>query len=1122
MKNNTLSGRYCFKNPRFKQIFRIMRISTFLLMVCVFCSYAGNAHSQNAKVSIRMNNVKLDKILNEIENQTDYLFIYNNQVDINKITSVKVKNEAVAQVLDKILSGTGINYELEGTHIILTTEAIKDLHAQQQAKTVTGTVTDVSGEPIIGANIRIKGTTTGTITDIDGNFSIEAEPQSVIEVSYIGYLTQETGINNQISIRFLLKEDTKTLDEVVVIGYGVQKKADLTGSVANINTEKLNTQSNANIGQALQGKIAGVDIVSQGGAPGSGTRIMVRGIGTLNNASPLYIVDGMYMNSIDHINPNDIASIDVLKDASSAAIYGSRAANGVILITTKGGSKEAKSKVTYNGSYALSSPVEFYDYLADYSRALTMQMRSAATGNKSTSFQQGTVEQWMAMGLVDPILFPNTDQYDEMFRTGAIMNHTVSASGGNDKINFYTSLGIMDQEGLQIHNDYSRYNMRLNVDYKVRDNVKIGIRTDGSWSERQTPRGAGLETAGLKYVISGILNKHPETGEYGGAMAYGESASAGNAVAEYEAYRTNTSRKEFNGNAYLEWEPLKDLKLNVSYALRYYNQFSKSIQNVVNQMNFQTNSIARTMPDTGDIISNSNNEGHKTLFQGRITYEKEIFKGHHISAMFNAAEEYWFQRNMGAGRKNRLHNSLEELDAASKEVQTNDGKSESEGLRSFIGRVNYTLFDKYLFEFNFRSDGSSRFAKGHQWGFFPSAAVGWRVSEEAFFAPLKKAISNAKFRASYGSLGNNSGVGRYEQKETMGTTNYIVGNNGLATGFSANKMINQDLSWEETRVINIGLDLGFFNNRLTAELDWYDRFTTGMIRGSSISSLLTGYSAPNINVADLRNRGIEVNLNWQSSIRKFEYSVNVNASYNVNKLEKWGDYLNRGWIMLDMPYHFLYIYEAYPGLVQSWNQLYNAPYLGDAYNAPGDIILKDLNGDGKISDLDQKAYTDKYRDTPMGQFGITLTGAYQGFDIQALFQGNYGRSDVWLDDLNNTKIPDNRYAFQQFHWSDSWSLDNRGASLPRLLNGSGGNKNREESTYWAYNTNYFRLKNLQVGYTVPERYMQRIGFNRARIYLSGENLFTLTPWKGIDPEKPHGNDLYPLVKTYSIGLNIEF
>ena len=930
---------------------------------------------------------------------------------------------------------------------------------------ITGTVKDNTGEAVIGANIKVKDSTGGTITDIDGHFNIEASSNATLVVSFIGYITQEVPLKGRTNVVVTLSEDSQTLDEVVVVGYGTQKKVNLTGSVAAVKVdEKIASRSITNVSSSLSGLVPGL-VVSQttGFAGGDGASLKVRGLGSINNSDPLIVVDGMPDVDINRINMNDIESISVLKDAASSAVYGSRAANGVILITTKGGSKEAKSKVTYNGSYALSSPVEFYDYLADYSRALTMQMRSAATGNKSTSFQQGTVEQWMAMGLVDPILFPNTDQYDEMFRTGAIMNHTVSASGGNDKINFYTSLGIMDQEGLQIHNDYSRYNMRLNVDYKVRDNVKIGIRTDGSWSERQTPRGAGLETAGLKYVISGILNKHPETGEYGGAMAYGESASAGNAVAEYEAYRTNTSRKEFNGNAYLEWEPLKDLKLNVSYALRYYNQFSKSIQNVVNQMNFQTNSIARTMPDTGDIISNSNNEGHKTLFQGRITYEKEIFKGHHISAMFNAAEE-----------------------------------------------------------FNFRSDGSSRFAKGHQWGFFPSAAVGWRVSEEAFFAPLKKAISNAKFRASYGSLGNNSGVGRYEQKETMGTTNYIVGNNGLATGFSANKMINQDLSWEETRVINIGLDLGFFNNRLTAELDWYDRFTTGMIRGSSISSLLTGYSAPNINVADLRNRGIEVNLNWQSSIRKFEYSVNVNASYNVNKLEKWGDYLNRGWIMLDMPYHFLYMYEAYPGLVQSWNQLYNAPYQGDAYNAPGDIILKDLNGDGKISDLDKKAYTDKYRDTPMGQFGITLTGAYQGFDIQALFQGNYGRSDVWLDDLNNTKIPDNRYAFQQFHWSDSWSLDNRGASLPRLLNGSGGNKNREESTYWAYNTNYFRLKNLQVGYTVPERYMQRIGFNRARIYLSGENLFTLTPWKGIDPEKPHGNDLYPLVKTYSIGLNIEF
>ncbi len=989
---------------------------------------------------------------------------------------------------------------------------------------VTGIVKDNSGEAVIGANVTVKGSTNGTITDLDGKFSVQASPNATLVISFIGYTTQEIKLQGKTNVTVTLTEDSKALDEVVVIGYGTQKKVNLTGSVAAVKIdETIASRSITNVSSSLSGLVPGL-VVSQstGFAGGDGASLKVRGLGSINNSDPLIVVDGMPDVDINRINMNDIESISVLKDAASSAVYGSRAANGVILITTKSGLKESKAKVSYNGSYAWSSPVEFYDYMADYSRALTMHMRAAASGNSSTNYRQASAEQWLAMSMVDPILFPNTDQFDEMFRTGAIQNHTVSASGGSDKMNFYTSIGIMDQEGLQIHNDYSRYNMRLNLDYKIHDNVKIGVKTDGTWSERQTPRGSGLETGGLKYVISGVLNQHPETGEYGGSMAYGENTSAGNAIAEYEAYRTNTSRKEFNGNAYIEWEPLKDLKVNVSYALRYYNEFSKTVQNVIKQMNFQTGEVSRTMPDTGDLINNSNYEGHKTLFQGRISYEKEIAKGHHIAAMFNAAEEYWYNRSLYAQRKNRLHNSLEEIDAASPSEQTNSGSSNSEGLRSFIGRFNYTMFDKYLFEFTFRSDGSSRFAKGHQWGFFPSAAIGWRISEEKFFEPLKRTVSNAKFRASYGTLGNNSGVGRYEQKETMSTTNYVVGNNTLVTGFSANKMVNKDLSWEETRVFNVGLDLGFFNNQLTAELDWYDRFTTGMIRGSSISSLLTGYSAPRINVADLRNRGVEANITWRSKIRKFDYSINVNASYNVNKLEKWGDHLDRGWTMLDMPYHFLYIYEAYPGLIQSWGEIANAPYQGNDHIAPGDIMIKDINGDGQISDLDKKAYTNKYRDTPMGQFGITLTGAYKGFDIQALFQGNYGRTDLWLDDLNTNTIPQDRYAFQQFHWNDTWSLDNRSASLPRIVTGNQGSRNREESTFYAYNTNYLRLKNLQIGYSIPERYMQKIGFNRARIYLSGENILTMTPWKGIDPEKPHGNDFYPLVKTYSVGLNIEF
>ena len=993
-----------------------------------------------------------------------------------------------------------------------------------QQVTVTGTVTDNSGEPLTGAYVSEKGTNNGAITGLDGNFSLQTSAQSVLVVSYIGFLTQEVPLNGRTRIDIRLEEDSEALEEVVVVGYGTQKKVNLTGAVANVKIdEQTASRSITNVSSGLAGLVPGL-VVSQttGFAGGDGASLKIRGLGSINNSDPLIVVDGMPDVDINRINMNDVESISVLKDAASSAVYGSRAANGVILITTKNGSRDAKAKVSYNGSYSWSEPSYFYEYLADYSRALTLQMRAAANGYSSQKFREGTIEQWMAMSLVDPILFPNTNQFDESFRTAHTQSHTVSASGGNDRMNFYTSVGIMDQEGLQIHNDYKRYNFRFNMDYKIRDNIKVGMRADGQWTDRKLPRGAGLEVNGLRYTVSGVLNVHPETGQYGGAMAYGENSSAGNAVSEYEAYKSTQQRKEFNGNAYLEWGILKDLSLNVSYALRYYNQQNKDIQNVVPQWDFQTGTILRTIPDSGDRISQSQTDGYKTLLQARLNYDKEIARGHHLSAMLVAAQEYWYSQNFGAGRTNRIHSSLEELNAASAAHQTNYGSSESEGLLSYIGRVNYNLFERYLFEANFRYDGSSRFAEGHRWGFFPSAAFGWRISEENFFAPVKRYVTNAKFRLSYGSLGNNSGVGRYEQKETMSTTNYILGDSGLATGFSANKMINRELSWEETRVFNAGLDLGFLRSRLTAEIDFYNRMTSGMIRGTSISSLLTGYDAPRANVADLQNTGVELNLNWHDQIGSFNYGVNFNMSYNKNILKEWGDHLDRGYTMIDMPYHFLYIYEAYPGLVQSWNEIYDAPAQGGDYIAPGDVLLKDLNGDGKITDLDKRANKGRYRDTPVGQFGLTLTAGYKGFDLQALFQGNYGRSDNWSDLLNTTSIPADRYAFQQMHWDNAWTLDNRDALRPRLITGSGGSNNSTESTFSVYSTNYFRLKNLQLGYSFPARWINVIGIDRARLFVSAENLFTLTSWKGIDPEKPTGNDPYPLVRNYSIGLNIDF
>jgi TonB-linked outer membrane protein, SusC/RagA family len=994
---------------------------------------------------------------------------------------------------------------------------------------ISGVVLDASSnEPLIGVSVFEKGVSSnGTISNLDGQFKLKVAPGSTIVFSYIGYLTIEMKAET-VRGNILLKEDSQTLDEVVVVGYGTQKKVNLTGAVSAVKIdEAIASRSISSASSGLAGLVPGL-VVSQstGFAGQSGASLQIRGLGTINNASPLIVVDGMPDVDINRINMNDIESISVLKDAASSAVYGSRAANGVILITTKNGLGQSKAKITYTGSFAAADPVEFYDYLADYSRAMTMQIRAAGTGNTSTNFREGSVEQWMAMSMVDPILFPNTDQYDAMFRTGHVMNHTISASGGSDKSNFYISVGIMDEKGLQVHNDYKRYNMRFNMDHKIRDNFKIGIKTDGSWSEGRIPRSSGLENAGLKYVVSGILNKHPETGQYGGAMAYGENSGAGNTIAEYEAYKTERSRKEYNANAYAEWEPIKGLKMNVSYALKYYNQFQKSIQNPLQQWNFQTNTPARTMPDNGgDGITNSNSEGHKTLFQGRVNYDVEPFRGHSLSAMFVAAEEYWFDRGFNAWRKDRLHPSLEELDAASAAQQTNGGNSSSEGLRSFVGRLNYAMYDKYLIELNFRYDGSSLLAKGKQWGFFPSAAIGWRISEENFFAPLKSLVSNAKIRASIGALGNNNLgneaklVQRYEQNNTLLTTNYIQ-DGKVVQGFSVKKLINKDLSWESTRVINFGLDLGFFDNKLTAEIDFYDRLTTDMLRRQTLSNILSGYQQPYHNIADMRNRGVEANVTWRSNIGKFNYSVNVNGSYNVNKLEKWGDPLSKGWVRVDMPYQFLYIYQAYPGLAQSWSDIYNAPFQGN-YTAPGDVLREDLNGDGKIDGEDRKAWNNRYRNSPLGQFGVTLTAAYKGFDLQALFQGSYGRWDVWLDDFNTVNIPADRFGFQEMHWNDTWSLDNRGASLPRLVTGSGGS-NRDESTFWVQQTSYLRMRNLQLGYSIPQKILDKISFNRTRIFVSAENLFTITGWKGIEPEKNHSNDAYPLVKTYSVGVNIEF
>lgn len=1117
MKNNTLSGRYCFKNPRFKQIFRIMRISTFLLMVCVFCSYAGNAHSQNAKVSIRMNNVKLDKILNEIENQTDYLFIYNNQVDINKITSVKVKNEAVAQVLDRILSGTGINYELEGTHIILTTEAIKDLHAQQQAKTVTGTVTDVNGEPIIGANIRIKGTTTGTITDIDGNFSIEAEPQSVIEVSYIGYLTQETVINNQKSIRFLLKEDTKTLDEVVVIGYGVQKKADLTGSVANINTEKLNTQSNANIGQALQGKIAGVDIVSQGGAPGSGTRIMVRGIGTLNNASPLYIVDGMYMNSIDHINPNDIASIDVLKDASSAAIYGSRAANGVIIVTTKEGSNtEGKPIIDLSVNLGISTASKFLDMLDAKGWAEVTTIARQAIGKPALD---------MATDLANK---PDNDWQDIMFRPALMQNYNLSVKGGGKYSTYYTGLGYFNQDGIVKGTNYQRYNIQSKNDYK-RGIFSAGTNLIISFSHdkplHQELRGGMIGTI-LQSVPT--LEKYDDTREGGYGGTYGDVVNIPHPLAIIDDNimdRYNENVKIF-ANLYAQIELFKGLK----YKLNLTPDFSfERYKNYLNKYDFglATNSITQ--------LTERQRRRRNILVENLLTFDR-TFGEHKISALAGYTYQDSRFRHIQAYGEG-LPQGLEEIDAATTN-RSNEGNSWRSVLTSILGRVFYSYQNKYLFTATIRRDGSSKFGKNNRYGYFPSFSLGWNVTEEKFMENVHW-LDQLKLRGGYGVLGNQE-IDNYQYSSTITTgINYPDGNGGLLQGAFPKNFANPDIKWEETAMTNVGIDFMAFNNRLSLTADYYVKNTKDILLTVPIPISSGGANDPIRNAGKIRNNGFEFNLGWMDQPNPdISYGINLIGSFNKNKVIAMGS--ESGSIKGGSTNQNITTSETKAGYpiggywLISTAGYFNSQEEVDAYAKdgkkiqpaaePGDIKFVDANNDGVINDDDRV-----FQGSPFPDFTFALNGnmRYKNFDLSIGLQGVLGNKiyNATRQTLEDVTKGSNFLA----SCLDYWTPENKNASHPRLTWDDPNRNTRAESDRYLENGSYLRLRSVQLGYTFPQTWFKG-AIQHARVYINAENLFTITSYSGYSPDvnadnanyRGFDNFIYPTNRTFMLGLNVTF
>lgn len=1015
------------------------------------------------------------------------------------------------------------------------------LSTTAQLKTISGVVTDETGLPVQGVSVIVKNTNAGTKTDEKGRYTINAASGAVLVFSATSYGTVEQVVDERSEINIGLKLSAATMSDVVVVGYGRQKKVNLVGAVGTVNVDdKITTRALPNVSAGLSGLVPGLTATQNTGMAGrNGAALLIRGLGTVNNSSPLVVVDGMPDIDINRINVNDIETISVLKDATSASVYGSRAANGVILITTRTGKGLKKTAINFTSNMALEKPVKAYDFMADYPRALTLHQRRAATNTKPELqlFKNGTIDQWMALGMIDPLRYPNTDWWNIIVRDGAYQNYNLSATGGNDKSNFFVSVGMRDEQGLQINNDYTQYNARFNFDYKVRNNMNTGVRFNGNWSKFTYALEEGftdsdpVNTAGfdMQYAIAGITPYDPVSGKFGGVMAYGEDPQAYNPYTQYVNSLNRQNRQELNTTMYWDWTPLKGLTATIDYSLNYYNQFNWNA-NMPNQaFNFQTGlngSRVYVGPNAG--VSNSTLTGYKTMLNGRLNYHVNFGVNHDVSALFVYSEEYWNDRFQGSSRNDRLYPGLHEIDAALTDIQSSTGNSSTEGLRSYIGRINYTAFNKYLLEGNFRVDGSSKFAAGSRYGFFPSVALGWRFTEEDFINHfINSWLTNGKLRVSYGGLGNNSGVGRFEQQATLASNSYY-GSISSLRGLVNNKMINESLSWEKTSVFNIGMELGFLNNRLTAEIDYYDRLTTGMNRPIDMSIFLQGaYNVPRANIGDLRNKGIEGTISWKDNIHTIGYGIVLNASYNRTRLEKWNEYLGRGAansganVFLNMPYNYVYAYEAI-GIAQTWQDVYNATPQGAQ---PGDILRKDLNGDGRIDANDMRAYTNFQRDRPTTFASLNGFVTWKNFDVAFMFQGATGRKDFWLNAFNNVNFSNSRYASTWDHWNNPWSWDNRNGKWPRL-GGSGNNQQTGTtgagmSTFWLEDMSYLRFKNIQLGYSVPKNLLKRVGVTNLRIAGSAENLLTVTSYSGLDPEKAgNNNNMYPIVKSYALSVQL--
>ena len=1105
------------------KVFRVMRLTIFLLLLTIFQGIAANSYSQNTKLSFKLNDVKVKDVLSVIEEKSEFYFLFNSKlVDVDRKVDINVSNQQVEKILDNLFAGTNVGYTILDRQIVIQPiNQVSEVGSIQQ-KMITGVVKDENGEPIPGVSVVVKGTTKGTLTDIDGKFSIEVTGNDkVLQFSFVGMKSQEVTVGDQRNISVTMAQETIGIEEVVAVGYGVQRKVTSTGSVVSSKGETLEKSATTNLTNNLVGRMPGLTAVSRSGEPGAdGATLRIRGSNTLGDNSPLVVVDGVANRSMERLNPSDIESVTVLKDAS-AAIYGSQAANGVILITTKRGNL-GKPKVTINVNQGINQPTRIPE-MADAAQYATMlneiNYYKNPAGGRYQKYSADDIQKYSDGS--DPWGHPNTDWFGEVFKDWSSQNQqNASISGGNENMKYFISLGAKYQDGNYKHSatNYKQYDFRTNIDGKVNRYINLAFDVAGREELRNYP------TRSASSIFRMLMRGKPNMPAYwpdgtpGPDIEYGDNpAVTTTAATGYDMDKRYILESNLRTVVVIPW--VKGLSVTANAAFDKNFSFHKKFETPWYLYTWDGNAEHKLTKGKRGLdspqLSEDMADGQRITANAYATYETNIADIHNLKVMVGWERRFGKQDKFNAFRKNYISSAVDQLFAgASDQYMSNSGSASQNAYQSYFGRVNYDLRKKYMAEFVWRYDGSYMFPSDKRFGFFPGVSLGWRMSEENFWKDNLAFINDFKLRGSWGQTGNDR-IDEYQYLATYGYLDgktYVFGSSD-AKLLNETKIPNPNVTWEVANEANIGFDALLLNNKLSVSADYFNNLRTQILikRNASVPSS-TGLVLPPENIGKVRNAGIEASVGYHGNAGDLQYDLSVNGSYSKNKIIFWDETpgVPEYQKSTGRPMGSALYYEAI-GIFKDQAAVDAYPHWAGA--RPGDIIFKDINDDKVINGLDRVMNEKNNFPRFIGGFNASLR--YKQFDLTMLIQGAAGAQQY----INPESGEISNY-YKEFA-DNRWTPENINASYPRSWNRDEEYWRSQANTFWLRSTDYIRLKNLEVGYTLPMKANKSLGIETLRLYMNGTNLLTIDKAKLIDPETESGTSYAPQ-RIITAGLTLTF